>query len=68
MKIFIAGATGAIGRRLVPLLVAQGHHVVASTRTPDKTGQLRTAGAEPVVLNGLDKDSVLRAVTSRIRT
>ena len=62
MKIFIAGATGAIGRRLVPLLVAQGHHVVASTRTPDKTGQLRTGGAEPVVLNGLDRDSVLRAV------
>jgi len=42
--------------------VAQGHHVVASTRTPDKTGQLRTGGAEPVVLNGLDRDSVLRAV------
>jgi nucleoside-diphosphate-sugar epimerase len=62
VKIFIAGATGAIGRRLVPLLVAQGHHVVASTRTPDKTGQLRTGGAEPVVLNGLDRDSVLRAV------
>jgi len=62
VKIFIAGATGAIGRRLVPLLVAQGHHVVARTRTPDKTGQLRTGGAEPVVLNGLDRDSVLRAV------
>ncbi len=64
MKIFIAGATGAIGRRLVPLLVARGHQVVASTKTSDKTGQLRAGGAEPVVLNGLDRDSVLRVVTA----
>jgi 2-alkyl-3-oxoalkanoate reductase len=64
MKIFLAGATGAIGGRLVPLLVAGGHHVIATTRTPEKLERLRAQGAEPVVVDGLDRDAVMEAVVS----
>ncbi|HSK97526.1 MAG TPA: NAD(P)-dependent oxidoreductase [Euzebyales bacterium] len=64
MRIFVAGATGAIGRRLVPLLVAAGHDVTATTRTPAKVQSLRASGAEPVVVDGLDADAVTDAVTS----
>ena len=64
MKILVAGATGAIGRRLVPLLIDGGHHVVAATRTPDKLNGLRSAGAEPVLMDGLDRESVMKAVTT----
>lgn len=62
MKIFLAGATGALGRRLVPLLVANGYQVVAMTRSAEKTEALRSAGVEPVVADGLDREAVLRAV------
>ena len=41
MQILLAGATGAIGRQLVPLLVARGHHVVGTTRTPAKVASIR---------------------------
>ncbi len=51
-----------MGRRLVPLLVAGGYQVVAMTRSPNKTTTLRDLGAEPVVADGLDRASVLRAV------
>src|SRR5689334_12312810 len=64
MKIFVAGASGAIGKRLVPLLVSNGHQVVGSTRTPDKTGAIRSQGAEPAVLDGLNRDDVMKAVVS----
>jgi nucleoside-diphosphate-sugar epimerase len=63
MKIFVAGATGALGRRLVPLLVSNGHTVVGTTRTPDKAEALRAAGATPVVLDALDRDAVIDALT-----
>jgi len=63
MKVFVAGATGAIGRQLVPLLVARGHEVVATTRSPGKTSALRAMGAEPVVLDALDRGAVVDAVT-----
>jgi nucleoside-diphosphate-sugar epimerase len=63
MRVFVAGATGAMGKRLVPMLVAAGHQVVAMTRSPDKTATLTAAGAEPVVADGLDRAGVLRAVT-----
>lgn len=63
MKIFLAGATGALGRRLLPRLVASGYQVVAMTRSAEKTEALRSAGAEPVVADGLDREAVLRAVT-----
>jgi nucleoside-diphosphate-sugar epimerase len=62
MKIFIAGASGAIGTHLVPQLVARGHDVVGTTRTPEKTGALRALGAEPAVVDALDPDSVAEAV------
>ena len=49
MRIFVAGASGLIGVRLVPLLVAAGHEVAGMTRSPDKAGRLRDLGAEPVI-------------------
>jgi 2-alkyl-3-oxoalkanoate reductase len=62
MRVFVTGATGALGRHLVPLLVAAGHEITATTRTPAKVAQLREAGAEPVVLDGLDREAVIAAV------
>ena len=62
MRIFVTGATGALGRHLVPGLVAAGREVTAATRTPGKVAQLREAGAEPVVLDGLDREAVIAAV------
>ena len=62
MKIFVAGASGAIGARLVPALVQHGHEVVGTTRTPAKTERLRQLGAEPVVLDALDEVAVKDAV------
>jgi 2-alkyl-3-oxoalkanoate reductase len=62
MKVFVAGATGAIGRQLVPMLVEKGHEVVAMTRTPEKAGPLRAIGAEPVVADALDREAVLDAI------
>jgi 2-alkyl-3-oxoalkanoate reductase len=64
MRIFVAGATGALGRRLVPLLLDGGHQVTAMTRTPGKAAGLRAAGAEPVVADALDREAVLAAVTA----
>ena len=62
MRVFVAGATGALGRHLIPALVAAGHEVTGTTRTPGKVGQLRDAGAEPVVVDGLDREGVIAAV------
>jgi nucleoside-diphosphate-sugar epimerase len=64
MRIFVAGATGALGRRLVPQLVAGGHQVTGMTRSPGKAGWLRAAGAEPVAADALDRDDVLRVVAA----
>jgi nucleoside-diphosphate-sugar epimerase len=62
MRVFVTGATGALGQHLVPGLVAAGHEVTATTRTPGKAGQLRAAGAAPAVVDGLDRAAVLAAV------
>jgi nucleoside-diphosphate-sugar epimerase len=62
MKVFVAGATGAVGKQLVPMLVANGHEVVGMTRTEAKRDQLRHVGAQPVVADALDADAVGRAV------
>jgi nucleoside-diphosphate-sugar epimerase len=62
MKVFVAGATGALGKQLVPMLVANGHHVVGMTRTEAKRDQLRSLGAQSVVADALDADAVGRAV------
>jgi nucleoside-diphosphate-sugar epimerase len=64
MQIFIAGATGVVGSSLVPMLVAGGHHVTGSTRSAGKVERLRAAGAEPAVLDALDRDAVMAAVTA----
>jgi 2-alkyl-3-oxoalkanoate reductase len=62
MRVFVTGATGALGRHLLPGLIAAGHEVTATTRTPGKVAQLRQAGAEPVVVDGLDREAVIAAV------
>ena len=64
MKIFVAGATGAIGRQLVPRLVARGHDVAGTTRTAAKFDQLRRQGAMPFLADGLDAEQVATAVAS----
>jgi nucleoside-diphosphate-sugar epimerase len=63
MKIFVAGASGAIGKQLVPLLVDAGHDVVGTTTSAAKADALRALGAEPVVLDLLDAGSVGRTVS-----
>ena len=62
MKIFLAGATGAVGRRLVPLLLKAGHHVTGTTRSAAKGEELRTVGVEPVVVDVFDAQELSRAV------
>jgi nucleoside-diphosphate-sugar epimerase len=64
MRVFVAGGTGVLGKRVVPALVAQGHQVTATTTTPGKLRQLEQLGADAVVMNGLDAASVTEAVTT----
>jgi 2-alkyl-3-oxoalkanoate reductase len=62
MKVFVAGATGALGKVLVPQLVRGGHEVAGMTRTSAKQDLVRSLGARPVVADALDPDAVARAV------
>jgi nucleoside-diphosphate-sugar epimerase len=64
MKVFVAGATGALGRQLVPQLVERGHEVVGMTRSASKQDLVRSLGARPVVADALDPDAVAQAVAS----
>jgi len=64
MHVFLAGASGAIGRQLIPLLTSNGHTVTGTTRSASKADALRALGAEPAVLDGLDRDAVLAAVAA----
>jgi 2-alkyl-3-oxoalkanoate reductase len=64
MKVFVAGATGVLGRALIPQLVARGHEVVGLTRSASKQDLVRSLGARPVVADALDPDSVAQAVAS----
>ncbi len=64
MRVFLAGATGVIGRPLVPALIAAGHQVTGMTRSPEKVSALRAAGAEAVVADALDAEAVMSAVSS----
>ena len=62
MRIFVAGATGAVGSALIPPLLSAGHAVTGMTRSPDKADALRRAGVEPVVADGLNARAVRAAV------
>jgi nucleoside-diphosphate-sugar epimerase len=62
MRIFLAGASGAIGRRLTPLLLAAGHDVTGMTRAPETAHQLEAAGVHAAVVDVFDRDTLKRAV------
>ena len=62
MRVFVAGAGGAVGKRLVPMLVARGHQVTGTTSRPESADQIRRLGAEPVVVDGLDAVGIGQAV------
>jgi nucleoside-diphosphate-sugar epimerase len=64
MRVFVAGATGAIGRNLLPRLVAAGHQVVGTTRTEERAHLIRQLGGEALVADGLDPKAMQRAVQS----
>ncbi|MGW4772412.1 NAD-dependent epimerase/dehydratase family protein [Nocardia sp. NPDC004278] len=64
MRIFLAGATGVIGTRLLPLLIEAGHEVAGMTRSAAKADQVRAAGAEPVVCDVYDLDALTAAVVA----
>ena len=63
MRIFVAGATGALGRQLLPTLIAAGHSVWGMTRSPVKASPLQAAGVTPAIADALDQDAVLSAIT-----
>ena len=63
MKVFVAGSTGAVGRYLVPQLVANGHEVAGMTTKQEKFEILRAWGATPVVADALDPEAVGSAVS-----
>ena len=62
MKILLAGASGAIGKRLIPQLKERGHEVIGTARSEAKAGELWDLGARPVILDALDRDAVVAAV------
>jgi 2-alkyl-3-oxoalkanoate reductase len=62
MKVFVAGGTGAIGDKLVPQLVAAGHHVVATSRSAKGAETVQALGAEPAIVDGLDEHGMVEAV------
>jgi nucleoside-diphosphate-sugar epimerase len=64
VKVFVAGASGVIGRRLVPMLVEAGHEVVGTTRTPEKADLVRGMGASAAVVDALDSSALREAVVS----
>ncbi len=61
-RIFLAGASGVLGRRLTSLLVQAGHVVGAMSRSPENAGLLRDLGAEPIVCDVFDRDALIKAV------
>ncbi|WP_328392723.1 NAD-dependent epimerase/dehydratase family protein [Nocardia sp. NBC_00416] len=62
MRIFLAGATGVVGSRLLPLLVAAGHQVAGTTRSPQRAESIRAAGGEPVVCDVYDAAGLTAAI------
>ncbi len=64
MHVLLAGATGVVGRRIVPLLVTDGHRVTGLTRSPGRAAALRALGAEPIVADVVDRAALFAAVRS----
>lgn len=64
MRVFVAGASGAIGRPLLPRLIAAGHHVTGMTRSPQRAEQVIAAGAEAVVCDVFDRERLTAAITA----
>src|SRR6516162_7740395 len=62
MRVFVAGASGAIGTRLVPQLIARGHEVIGTSRSTGHAERVRALGADPIVLDLLDARAVRKAV------
>src|SRR4051812_8053794 len=62
MRVFVTGATGVIGRRVVPLLISEGHRVTAVARSPQQRAQFAGLGAVPVELDLFAREAVRRAV------
>ena len=62
MRIFVVGASGAIGTRLVPQLIGRGHEVIGTSRSPGNAERVRALGAEPIALDLLDAGAVRKAV------
>jgi nucleoside-diphosphate-sugar epimerase len=62
MRVFVAGATGVVGKPLVSALTAAGHEVTGTTRSPARAAELQAVGATPVIVDGLDRRAVLDAV------
>jgi nucleoside-diphosphate-sugar epimerase len=64
MRVFVAGATGAIGQHLIPALVTAGHEVTGTTRSAARARAIADDGATPVIVDGLDRDGVVATVTT----
>lgn len=64
MRIFLAGAAGVIGRNLIPLLVRDGHTITGTTRSGAKSGQIKSLGAKPAILDVFDDIAVMETVTA----
>jgi nucleoside-diphosphate-sugar epimerase len=64
MRVFVAGASGAIGTRLVARLIERGHEVTGTSRSPERADRLRALGAQPVVLDLLQREAVIEAVAA----
>jgi nucleoside-diphosphate-sugar epimerase len=62
MRVFLAGATGVIGRRLAPLLIAEGHELTGMTRSSQRAETLRAMGVQPIIADALDERAVTEAV------
>jgi len=65
MRVFLAGASGAIGRRLVPLLLRAGHEVTGTTRAAETGRELERAGVTPAVLDVFDAPAVAAAMIAK---
>jgi nucleoside-diphosphate-sugar epimerase len=64
MRVFLAGATGVLGTKLIPKLLERGHDVIGTSNTSNKLSELKRSGVDPLLMDGLDRDSVFTAVSA----